>query len=157
MTFTDDRTGERTRLWIPEEVEVGEPQAFMDMLVAKTVGILESEPVDIYVNPTFLPEAIADDYDALWTEDRMKKVVEAAVANEVAIEINGRYRLPSEGFLRLAKEAGAKFTFGTNNGGADDLGDWSYPLDMQRKLELTWEDMYVPGHAPSKARKALED
>jgi len=156
MTFTDDRTGRRTRLWMPEEGEVGDPQAFMDMLVEKTVGILESEPIDIYVNPTFLPEAIGDDYDTLWTEARMKKVIAAAVAGDVAIEINGRYRLPSERFLRLAKEAGARFTFGTNNAGADDLGDWSYPLEMQKALELGWEDMFVPAHAPSKAQKALQ-
>jgi hypothetical protein len=154
MTFTDHR-GERTRLWMPDEVEVGDPQAFMDMLVGKAVGILENEPIDIYVNPTFLPEVIADDYDTLWTDARMQKVIDAAVKNDVAIEINGRYRLPSERFLRLAKEAGAKFTIGTNNGGADDLGDWSYPLEMQAALELTWEDMFVPGHAPSKAQEEL--
>jgi hypothetical protein len=155
MTFTDDRSGKRSRLWMPDEVEVGDPQAFMDMLVKKTVGILESEPVDIYVNPTFLPEVVAGDYDTLWTEARMKKVIDAAVKNEVAIEINGRYKLPSERFLRMAKEAGAKFSFGTNNGGADDLGDWSYPLEMQEKLELGWQDMFVPGHGPSKAQKEL--
>ncbi len=155
MTFTDDRTGKRTRLWKPEEVEVGDPQVFMDMLVGKAVGILESEPIDIYVNPTFLPEVIADDYDTLWTDARMKKVIDAAVTNDIAIEINGRYKLPSERFLRMAKEAGAKFTFGTNNGGADDLGDWSYPLAMQQALELGWQDMYVPGHAPSKAQREL--
>jgi hypothetical protein len=154
MTFTDHR-GERTRLWIPDEVEVGDPQAFMDMLVGKAVGILENEPIDIYVNPTFLPEVIADDYDTLWTDARMKKVIDAAVKNDVAIEINGRYKLPSERFLRMAKEAGAKFTFGTNNAGADDLGDWSYPLEMQRALELGWQDMFVPGHGPSKAQKEL--
>jgi histidinol phosphatase-like PHP family hydrolase len=154
MTFTDHR-GERTRLWMPDEVEVGDEQAFMDMLVEKTVGILENEPIDIYVNPTFLPEVIAGDYDRLWTEKRMKAVIDAAVANGIAIEINARYKLPSEAFLRLAKEAGAKFTFGTNNTGADDLGDWSYPLDMQRALELDWEDMFVPGHAPSQAQRDL--
>jgi histidinol phosphatase-like PHP family hydrolase len=84
----------------------------------------------------------------------MKRVIDAAVANNVAIEINVR-KLPSEHFLRMAKEAGAKFTFGTNNGGPDSLGEWSYPLEMQRKLELTWEDMFVPGHAPSRAQREL--
>jgi hypothetical protein len=157
MTFTDDRTGKRTRLWMPDEVEVGDEQAFMDMLVEKTVGILENETIDIYVNPTFLPEVIADDYDTLWTDARMKKVIDAAGGNDVAIEINGRYKLPSERFLRMAKEAGAKFTFGTNNAGADDLGAWSYPLEMQKALELGWEDMYVPGHTPSKAQRELAE
>jgi len=154
MTFTDAR-GRRTRLWIPAEVEVGDPQEFMDLLVRTTVGILENEPIDIYVNPTFLPQVIAADYDALWTDARMKVVIDAAVRQGVAIEINGRYRLPRERFLRMAREAGAKFTFGTNNAGADDLGDWSYPLEMQRALGLTWERMFVPGHAPSRARREL--
>jgi hypothetical protein len=157
--FTDSMTwtnpaGRRMRLWIPEEVEIGgDPEAFMDLLVAKTAAILEKEPIDIYVNPTFLPAAIAPRYDALWTEARMGRVIDAAVKSGVAIEIGARYKLPSEAFLRLAKARGAKFTFGTNNGGADDLGDWSYPLEMQRKLGLKWTDMFVPGHQPSRAAR----
>jgi hypothetical protein len=153
MTWTNP-AGKRMRLWMPDEVEIGpDEQAFMDLLVAKTVGILETEPVDIYVNPTFLPAAIAPRYDALWTEERMTRVIDAAVKNGVAIEINARYKLPSERFLRLAKAKGAKFTFGTNNGGANDLGDWSYPLEMQKKLDLKWQDMFVPGHRPSRAQR----
>lgn len=152
MTFTDAR-GRRTRLWIPEEVEVGDEQPFIETLVGTIVGILEKEPIDVYVNPTFLPAVIAPRYAELWTEPLMKRVIDAAVRNGVAIEINARYRLPSERFLRLAKAAGAKFTFGTNNAGTADIGDWSYPLEMQRKLELTWKDMFVPGQQPSRARR----
>ncbi len=157
--FTDSMTwtnpaGKRMRLWMPEEVEIGpDERAFMDLLVEKTVGILETEPIDVYVNPTFLPAAIAPRYDALWTEARMTKVIDAAVKNGIAIEINARYKIPSEAFLRLAKSKGAKFTFGTNNGGANDLGDWSYSLDMQKKLGLKWQDMFVPGHHPSRAQR----
>jgi hypothetical protein len=157
--FTDSMTwtnpaGKRMRLWIPEEVEIGpDAEAFMDLLVEKTVGILEAEPIDIYVNPTFLPAAIASKYDALWTEARMTRVIDAAVKNGVAIEINARYKIPSEAFLRLAKAKGAKFTFGTNNAGANDLGDWSYPLEMQKRLDLKWQNMFVPGHQPSRARR----
>jgi hypothetical protein len=153
MTWTNP-AGKRMRLWIPEETEVGpDEQAFMDLLVSKVVGILETEPIDVYVNPTFLPRSIADRYDSLWTEERMAKVIDAAVEAGVAIEINGRYRIPSERFLRLAKAKGARFTFGTNNAGATDLGDWSYPLAMQETLGLTWKDMFVPGHGPSRAQR----
>jgi hypothetical protein len=157
--FTDSMTwtnpaGRRMRLWMPEEVEIGpDVQAFMELLVSKTVEILESEPIDVYVNPTFLPAAIAARYDELWTEERMTRVIDAAVQHGVAIEIGARYKLPSERFLRLAKRRGAKFTFGTNNAGAADLGDWSYPLEMQRRLGLEWRDMFVPGHQPSRAQR----
>ena len=51
------------------------------------------------------------------------------------------------------RAAGIKFTFGTNNAGPDDLGDWSYPLEMQKRLDLKWPDMFVPGHQPSRAQR----
>ena len=153
MTWTNP-AGKRMRLWMPEEVEIGpDPEAFMDLLVSKTVGILATEPIDVYANATFLPAVIADRYDRLWTEARMAKVIDAAVKSGVAIEIGARYKIPSERFLRLAKAKGAKFTFGTNNAGAADLGDWSYPLAMQKALGLTWKDMFVPGHEPSRAQR----
>jgi len=151
MTFTDHR-GKRVRLWMPDEVQVDDKQAFMEMLVAKTVQILNTEPIDIYVNPTFLPACIADEYDALWTDERMGKVIAAAVKNDVAIEINARFRLPSEAFIRKAKKAGAKFAFGTNNGGKD-LGLLAYSRQMARRCGLTKDDMFVP---KPDGRKAIQ-
>ena len=143
MTWTNDR-GKRMRLWMPNEVEVGDTQQFMDMLVDRTVGILNNEPIDIYVNPTFLPAAIAEEYDTLWTDERMDKVIQAAVKNGVAIEINARYKLPSEKFIKRAKAAGAKFSFGTNNGGKNDLGDLAYSRQMAVRCGLTAADLFVP-------------
>jgi len=156
MTWTNDN-GKRMRLWIPREVEIGDKQEFMDMLVDRAVGILTTEPIDIYVNPTYLPTEIAGEYDALWTDERMDRVIAAAVRNGVAIEINSRFRLPSERFIRKAKAAGAKFSFGTNNGGADDLGQLAYSRLMARRCGLTKNDMFVPRPEGGKAvqRKRL--
>jgi hypothetical protein len=78
MTFTDDR-GKRMRIWLDDEVgKISDKQQFMDVIVDRTVGVLNDEPIDIFVNPTFLPTALAADYDALWTQERMGKVIEAA-------------------------------------------------------------------------------
>jgi hypothetical protein len=143
MTISDD-SGRRMRLWIPSEVpEIKDPQAFMDMLVDRTVKILTTEPINVYVNPTFLPESIARDYDQLWTGERMKRVVAAASARGIAIEISSRYRLPSLAFLKLAKAAGCKFTFGTNNGDRD-VGRLEYSFQMVHQLDLKWQDIWVP-------------
>jgi histidinol phosphatase-like PHP family hydrolase len=155
MTFTN-AAGKRLRLWIPAEADIGtDVQGFMEELVATAVRIIETEPIDIYVNPTFLPAAIAAQYDELWTDTRMQRVIAAAVRHGVAIEINARYRLPSERFIRRAKAAGARFTIGTNNASAQDFGDWSYPWEIQRKVGLSWRDMWVPGRAPSRAQREL--
>ena len=143
MTIFDD-SGRRMRLWIANEVpEIKDKQAFMDMLVDRAVKILSTEPVNIYVNPTFLPDQIAREYDQLWTEARMKKVVAAAAEHQVAIEINSRYRLPSLAFIKLAKAAGCKFTFGTNNGDRD-VGRLDYSFAMAREAGLQWQDIWVP-------------
>jgi hypothetical protein len=142
MTFTD-QNGKRVRLWINSEVDVPDPEAFMEMYVAKIVGAISQEPIDIYVNPTFLPEVIAKDYDRLWTKARMERVIDAAAASGVAIEINARYRLPSRAFIRLAKAKGVKFSFGTNNIDRD-LGRLEFCQEMIRECHLTASDMFVP-------------
>lgn len=142
MTFSDNN-GKRMRIWIPEEVGViRDKQAFMDMLVDRIEHILR-EPIDIYANPTYIPDQIGADYDALWTPPRMRRVIDAALQNDVAIEINNRRRIPSTKFLKMAKAAGCKFSFGTNNAGAE-LGRLEYPMQMVKECGLTWEDMFVP-------------
>jgi hypothetical protein len=65
MTWTDD-AGKRMRLWITDEVGViDDPQRFMDTLVERALGIFANEPIGIYVNPTYIPEQLAADYDRL--------------------------------------------------------------------------------------------
>jgi hypothetical protein len=157
MTFTDDR-GVRRRLWIPEEWgDLSDPQQFMEILVNRIVGILNHEPIDIHANPTFLPQPIAHDYDRLWTPERMQKVIEAAKANDVAIEINNRYRIPSAAFIQRAKNAGVKFSFGTNNGDPN-LGRMEYALAMVKQCGLTRQDIFMPkadGQKAAQRRKAV--
>lgn len=149
MTWTD-REGKRMRLWIPEDVGViANVPRFMDTLVERTVGILSTEPLDVYANPAFLPPGM--DWDALWTEERMRKVVGAAAANGVAIELNNRYRLPGERMVRMAKELKCKFTFGSNNTGPADLRRCEYGVEMTEKCALKWVDFWVPGAFGGKA------
>jgi hypothetical protein len=155
MTIPDYR-GKRTRLWIKEEVQIPDKQVFMESLVSNIVQILSHEPIDIYANPTYLPDIIAAEYDTLWTPERMQRVVDAAASNHVAVEINSRYKIPSAAFIRRAKQAGVKFTFGTNN--ADrDLGRVEYSLRMAKECGLTWQDMWMPkpdGQKPAQVRAA---
>lgn len=140
MTWTDTK-GRRMRLWMKDEVFVDDKEDFMDQLVSKIVGVMENEPIDMYVNSTFLPEIIASEYDALWTEARMDKVISAAVANDVAIEINARYKLPSATFIKRAKAAGATFSMGTNNTDKN-LGTLDYAIEMIEVCGLEPDDFF---------------
>jgi histidinol phosphatase-like PHP family hydrolase len=115
----------------------------MTMYVDRILGVLNHEPIDIYANPTFLPEVIAADYDRLWTSARMHAVIDAAKKHDVAIEINNRYRLPSPAFIKVATRAGLRFSFGTNNGDRH-LGRLEYCVEMVKGCGLTWQDIFVP-------------
>ncbi len=140
MTFTDSK-GRRNRIWIPEEVWVDDKQQFMDDLVGKIEAIFSQEPVDIYVNPTVLPAQLMDEHNALWTKERMEKVVKVLADNNIALEINARYKLPTAEMIKMAKEAGVKFSFGTNNTG-NDLGKLEYCIQMIEECGLTPNDMF---------------
>jgi hypothetical protein len=154
MTIVDHR-GRRARLWVKDEVDIPDTQAFMELLVRTIENILHNEPIDIYVNPTYLPDGLAKQYDQLWTPERVRRVIDAAAQNGVAIEISSRLHLPKPAFIRQAKRAGIKFTFGTNN--VDhNLGRSEYGLQMIRECGLTPQDMWMPkpdGQKPVQVRK----
>ncbi len=153
MTWTDHR-GRRMRLWIPEETYVENEQQFMDMLVRKIEAVLSAEPVDLYVNPTYLPEVIAHKYNELWTNERMDRVIKVLVENDVALEINSRFSIPGLAFVKKAKAAGVKFTLGTNNADNTDLGRLDYSLWIIREAGITAADMFIP--RPAGDRKVLK-
>jgi len=115
----------------------------MDELISKIESVVSKEPIDIHVNATYLPAVIAAKYDELWTDARIARFVKVLADNHVALEINSRFKIPSEKILRKAKEAGVKFSFGTNNSGRD-LGTLDYSLEMKEKLGLTYKDMFMP-------------
>ncbi len=142
MTWTDTK-GRRMRLWMPEEVFVDDKDDFMDQLVSQIVGVMEKEPIDLYVNSTFLPDVLQPEYDVLWTTERMDKVINAAVTNNIAIEINARYKIPSATFIKRAKAAGAKFSMGTNNTDKN-LGTLDYAIEMIDVCGLEPSDFFKP-------------
>jgi hypothetical protein len=146
MTFTDSK-GRRNRIWIPEEVWVDDKQQFMDQMVGKIEAIFSQEPVDIYVNPTVLPDVLKDEHTQLWTKERMERVIKVLADNNIALEINARYKVPSAEMIKMAKEAGVKFAFGTNNTGRD-LGQLEYCIQMIEECRLTPNDMFEikPAH-----------
>jgi hypothetical protein len=142
MTFTDEK-GRRNRIWIKDETWIDDEEQFMDYLVNTLVKILNTEPINIYVNSTYLPAQMADRYDHFWTPERMDRVVRAAKDNNIAIEINNRFRIPSADFIRRAKAAGVKFTIGTNNADENFSGA-VYALQMIKECKLTKDDFYLP-------------
>ncbi|RPI27915.1 MAG: hypothetical protein EHM61_06890 [Acidobacteria bacterium] len=136
-----DSNGRVIALWNPK-VEFPDAEDFMDRYVQHNLNVLAG-PINIWSNPTYLPESLQPKYDKLWTPARMQKLIEAAVRNQVVIEINSKYNIPSAAFLELAKKRGAKFSFGSNRHD-DEPGNLDYCQTMYRQLRLSAADLYVP-------------
>ncbi len=152
MTFPG-RDGRRVKLWekdVESRVDMDDKQAFMDRYVEWHVMIIERQPIDILANTSWLPAPLAADYDGYWTDDRIRRVVEAAVKHGVALEISTGFQLPKRRFLQIAKAAGAKFTFGSN-GRFPQMGKLDYSLSMARALGLTAADLFTPAADGQKA------
>jgi hypothetical protein len=133
---------EPVKLWIADQYKIEDPEAWMERYVKHNLRVL-AERITILANPTYLPPPVEDLREQLWTEARMRKIIQAAVDNNVALEINASSGLPNDQFIALAKQMGAKFSFGSNN--FNDV-----PINMSRCFEaiekhgLTKKDMYVP-------------
>ena len=115
------------KLFKPDSYTIDDPEAWMERYMRHNLRVL-AEPITILANPTYLPPPVEDLYDELWTDERMQQVIQAAIDNNVALEINARSGYPRERFIRMAKKMGAKFSFGSNN--FDDK-----PIDMSRCFE----------------------
>ena len=73
----------------------------------------------------------------------MRAMIAKAVEKGIAIEIQAGSTFPRPKFLRIAKEMGAKFSFGTNNFDPTpkDLSRW---LEAITWLDLKGEDIWTP-------------
>ena len=122
--------GKPRRLWLPD-VKIDDADAWMEEYMAHNLRIL-GEPISILANPTYLPPCIADQYDRLWTEDRMRQIIFKAITNGIALEIQAESAFPKPKFIRLAKQMGAKFSFGTNNfdDKVKDLSAWFNAIEQ---------------------------
>ncbi|MBR1576143.1 MAG: DUF1080 domain-containing protein [Bacteroidales bacterium] len=148
--FTDamtiiDHKGRNSRIYRPEEVHFDgiSRQQYMDHLVGQTVLILTNEPADIYANPTFLPGVLQAEYEALWTPERVDKILDVLEKYHIALEINPRYKIPSFDIIRKAKARGIKFTFGTNNVDSR-FGRLEYALEAIEACGLAPGDIWFP-------------
>jgi histidinol phosphatase-like PHP family hydrolase len=152
MTFPG-KNGQRVKLWEPaaaDQVDMHNHEHFMDRFVDWHVQIMSTEPFDILANASWLPDALMNEYETLWTERRVQKVVDAALKFGVAIEISASYKLPHLAFLKLAKSAGVKFSFGSN-GRYPNMGKLDYSIAMAKALGLEASDVFLPGDTSIRA------
>lgn len=159
--FTDamtimDHKNRNSRIYRPEEVHYDgvNKEQYMEQIVEQTVNILTNEPADIFANPTYIPEDMQPDYEKYWTNERINRVLDVLQKHEIALEINPRYKIPSLKIIRMAKERGLKFTFGTNNVDAN-FGKLEYCIEAIEQCGITAEDIWFPSMSKRGTRPVI--
>ncbi|MCQ2238367.1 MAG: DUF1080 domain-containing protein [Bacteroidaceae bacterium] len=148
--FTDamtiiDAQGRNSRIYKPEEVHYDNGMdAYMDQIVDQTCLILENEPADIFANAFYLPEKDMNlEFDKYWTDERVNRVLDVMQKWDIALEISARYKIPSKRIIKMAKDRGMKFTFGTNNVDAN-FGRLEYCIECVNELGITKDMIWFP-------------
>lgn len=133
--------GSFTKLWKVKNIE--NPQKWMEKFFAHNMKILD-EPITIFSNPTYLPKCLANQYDELWTDERIEALVKKAVEKGIVLEIQAQCRFQANPrFMQIAKKHGAKFSFASNNKGTEEvcLDSW---FEAIRLGDLNGADIWTP-------------
>ena len=115
---------------------------FMDLYMNHIENILKYEPITIFARPTYLPVNFGRYYDAIWTTERVQKIIKLAKERNIAFEISTPMHVPKKEIIIAAKNAGLKFTFGTNARNFD-AGKLHYGLQMVEECGLTRDDLLI--------------
>ena len=159
--FTDamtimDHKNRNSRIYRTEEVHYDgvTKEQYMEQIVDQTVKILTNEPADIFANPTYIPEDMQADYDQYWTDERINRILDVMKEHSIALEINPRYMIPSFKIIRMAKNHGLKFVFGTNNVDAQ-FGKLEYCIEAIKECGITIDDLWFPSMSIRKTRPVV--
>lgn len=123
---------------------LGDPRELLERTADIIAQSLATSPVDILGHATVLPPAHVLGLEAAFSRDWCARVVKAAVANDVAIEISGHWHSPHREFLEIASEEGATFAVGSDSHSAHGLFDLRYPAEMIAGLGIPDGRIFVP-------------
>lgn len=159
MQRFDYRIGSNHGFWLPDGSVASpwwevlpapwdrRPQELMEIMVHNLADLVRTMPIQIVAHATLLPPALLeleDDVHAWWTEEREDRFVEALVGSGVALEISNRYHLPHERLLRKAKQAGARFSLGSDGHNARQIARLEWATAAARAAGITDADLFVP-------------
>jgi len=129
------------------EAWASRPDELMEIMVHNLCDMVRSMPIQIAAHTTLLPAAlltIEPDLHAWWTEEREDRFVEAVVRSGVALEISNRYRLPHPRFLRKARQAGARFSLGSDGHHRDQVAQLGWAVQAAREAGIGEAHLFVP-------------
>jgi len=159
MERFDYRIGSNHGFWLPDGSTASpwweslpapwdrEPQRLMEIMVANLCDLVRAMPIHIVAHSTFMPPAFAAlerDVHAWWTQEREDRYVDALRESGVALEISNRYRLPHDRLLVKAREAGVRFSLGSDGHARHQVAALEWAAATARRVGVTERELFVP-------------
>jgi histidinol phosphatase-like PHP family hydrolase len=132
---------------VPEGITI---EHYMDAHTETLERFAREMPVDILAHPTLVAIPFRNaDVDALWSEEREERVVDALFEGDIAFEISSRYP-PHERIVRRAVERGVRISLGSDGHTRDQVANIGRPLALARALGVADAELYDPTRHGSK-------
>ncbi|HET7233368.1 MAG TPA: hypothetical protein VFJ16_25375 [Longimicrobium sp.] len=159
MERFDYRIGSNHGFWLPDgsmgspwweslpDPWQREPQRLMEIMVANLCDMVRAMPIHISAHSTLMPPALKDlerDVHAWWTPGREDRYVEALRESGVALEISNRYKLPHDRLLLKAREAGVRFSLGSDGHARHQVAALGWAAETARRVGVTERELFVP-------------
>jgi histidinol phosphatase-like PHP family hydrolase len=123
------------------------PGEVMEAMVHNLCEMVRTMGIQIAAHSTLTPPALLTlepDVEAWWTGPREDRYVEALAESGVALEISNRYRLPHHRLLRKGKEAGIRFSLGSDGHHEHQVARLDWAVEAARRAGITDADLFVP-------------
>jgi histidinol phosphatase-like PHP family hydrolase len=123
------------------------PEEVMEIMIHNLCDMVRTMDVQIAAHLTLTPPALLSleaDPLAWWTPAREDRIVEALAETGVALEISSRYRLPHDRLLRKAKQAGARFSLGSDAHHRGQVGNLDWAVRAAETAGITDADLFIP-------------
>ena len=127
-----------------EGYDASRAEEFLELAYRQTEHYMSSFRGDILGHAGVMPFYDDLPYDSPAVIDWEKAVVALCKKYGYAMEISGMWLAPYERMLRLARDEGLKFSFGSDCHTIEAVGQIDYCLEMARKLDLNDGDMFIP-------------
>ena len=139
FVLSDTMVMDGQKLWLENDYSTEDEEAWLQKYYAHCLQVL-NEPITIFSNPLYLPNKMMHYYEDFWTIERQTTLIDIAVKNKIALEIQSKTQFPHIGFIKLAIQKGAKISVGRNNFD-DSVNELERPLDWLEELCVKYENM----------------
>ena len=120
--------------------QMDKSERYLTELLPVIEHTMKTQRMDIYGHCTVLPfyEKLID---TSFLTDWENEIISLCKKYKIAMEISGLWKEPGENMIRRAKDAGLKFTFGSDCHIRKDICNIDYALEMAKKVNLTEKDI----------------